>query len=354
MADTILRLPFEALQSIPGGVNEVRLYHDDLLNCERVGKRLDLTMVQATVLPEASTLKSISHPNIVEVVSAVKVDDPRYDPLMDVIEIITPFYPRGSITDALLQGETFSTRQSMLIMQAALRGLRELHVRHDILHRDVKSGNILLTEAPTYAVVADIGVAGSMAGSGAAPAVNNPTLYSPPELLETGVLTVSSDLYSMGLVMSELLGGPFDYGSYNREEVYKRLESGESPLTAQDFALPIWAPSTLHKIHMKATATQPSRRYQSAKQMDDAIGALKLANWTQEADLEWHAAGPGRTPIVVKVEAVPVAENLLLSIKKASGHNWRRQQNRPDVEVGNLHDLQARLVFDAANALAMG
>jgi len=352
---TVLRLPFEALQSIPGGVNEVTLYYDDLLDCQRVGKRLDLKMAEASAVPEASTLKSINHDNVVEVVSAVKVDDPRYDSLMDVIEIVTPFYSDGSITDALLAGRVFSTREAMLTMQAALRGLRELHVQHKILHRDVKSGNILLDKAPVYAVVADIGVAGLMDASGSAFAANNPTLYSPPELLTTGVLTASSDIYSMGLIMSELLGGAFDYGSYKRGAVEESLQRGESPLTEQDFQLPVWAPTALRKVHTRATASDPKRRYQSAKLMDDAIGALRLANWEQVGESAWQATGPGRSPRVFKVEATPQPSgDYVLALKKATGKTWRRPQYQTDIRVATLEDSGARAVFDTANALAIG
>lgn len=156
-----LRLPYESINSLLQGSNEVRIYHDEILDCDRVGKQFDLSMVEATVLPEASTLQSISHPNVLEVVSAARVEG-YGDPLMEVIEVITPYYPRGSITDALLRGERFSGAEVLSIMGNALRGVRELHTRHRILHRDLKSGNILLTGAPIFALIADLGVAGRM------------------------------------------------------------------------------------------------------------------------------------------------------------------------------------------------
>jgi serine/threonine protein kinase len=244
-----LVLPFESIQSLPGGVNEVRLYYDDLLDVQRVAKRFDRSMLDATVLPEASTLQAIDHQNVVKVSLAARVDG--YDPTMDVIEIHTPFYPRGSITDALLRGDTFAGRDALVVMQSALRGLRELHMTHRVLHRDIKSGNILLDEAPTYALVADIGVAGRMDENGTAPAVNNPTPYSPPEF-RTNALTVTADLYSMGLVLRELVGGRFAYEAITRDEVTERLARGQRALSDEVLELPIWAPARLRRVYQKA------------------------------------------------------------------------------------------------------
>ncbi len=316
-----------------------------------MGKRFDLTMVDASVLPEASTLRSIKHDNVVEVKGAARVDG--YDPLMDVIEIITPHYPRGSITDALLRGEEFTTREAIVIMTSALRGLRELHMRHNILHRDIKSGNILLTSPPIYALVADIGVAGTLDSNGSAPAVNNPTLYSPPELMTAGVLTMSSDLYSMGLVMRELLGGAFPYGAYSRQQVVEELAAGRSAIRPVDLELPVWAPTNLRKLYRKATAGSPARRFQNAKDMGHAISRLSLANWTTAETNTWEAAGIGRNPPRYRVEATVADQGYVISLRKATGARWRRPQHQNDVLVDSLHARETQRIFDAANAMAV-
>ena len=130
-----LRLDFECLQSIRGGINEVRLWWDDLLGCERVGKRIDLSNLDH-VLPEPSTLQMIDHRNVVPVVAAAYVDG--FPAAFRVVELITPYFPRGSVTDALLRGEKFLPSQAVAIVQAALRGLSELHEVYGIAHRDIK------------------------------------------------------------------------------------------------------------------------------------------------------------------------------------------------------------------------
>lgn len=346
--DKRLVLPFESIQSLPGGVNEVRLYYDDLLDVQRVAKRFDRSMLDATVLPEASTLQAIDHYNVVKVSLAARVDG--YDATMDVIEIHTPFYPRGSITDALLRGETFAGPDALTIMQSALRGLRELHMTHRVLHRDIKSGNILLDDAPTYALVADIGVAGRMDEKGAAPAVNNPTPYSPPEFF-TNILNATADLYSMGLVMRELLGGRFAYEAITREEVIERLRQGQRALLDEVLELPIWVPARLRRVYQKAIARDPAKRYQSAREMSGELAKVALATWTQTAEGEWRAdGGPGTRQYTVT--ASPYAGEVRLSMTRQTRSGPRRLPGYPDQIVPSLTHKTALKFFDQVNTIA--
>lgn len=125
-----LTFDFECLRSIPEGINEVRVWRSELLGCDLVGKRMDISFLEDDVLPEARTLMSIDHRNVVPIRTAAIVSG--YPSPMRVIEIITPYYPRGSITDALLRGEHFRCREAVAIVQATLRGLAELHEVHGI------------------------------------------------------------------------------------------------------------------------------------------------------------------------------------------------------------------------------
>lgn len=119
------------------------------------------------------------------------------------------------MADALLCGERFTTHQAIALAQGALLGLGELHERHRVLHRDVKSGNLLITDGVRSLRVGDLGLAGRMDDDGSVPALDNPQLYSPPELVATGRWTRASDLFGMGVVLRELLLGPLPYDSYS-------------------------------------------------------------------------------------------------------------------------------------------
>ena len=345
----VLALPFECLRSIPEGINEVRVWHDPILNCQRVGKRVELSQIEGDdALPEAATLQSIRHNNVVPVLAAAEVGG--YSAPLRVVEIITPYFERGSITDALLKGDYFTASEAVAITQAMLRGLAEIHEVHGIGHRDMKSGNVLL--CPDHrARVADLGLAGRFDENGEVVALNNPTLYSPPEFATTKRLTRSSDLYAVGLVLRELVGGHFPYADYSTSWILEQMTAGRCPLRAADRALPIWASRSMRRIYAKATDRDPSRRFQTAQEMDEALARVTAIDWKQVDALRWEA------PFVHKPRQVAVVARHLkraglhrLSVLVQAGRGWRRVVD--DVDVPDLVGTPARKVFDQASTIA--
>ncbi|MER7558839.1 protein kinase [Nocardioides sp. NPDC126508] len=345
----VLSLPFECLRSIPEGINEVRLWHDPILDCQRVGKRIDVSQIAGDdALPEAATLQAIRHNNVVPVLAAAEVSG--FTAPLRVIEIITPFFERGSITDALLRGERFKASEAVGITQAVLRGLAQIHEVNGIGHRDMKSGNVLL--CPDHrAKVADLGLAGRFDENGEVIALNNPTLYSPPEFATTKRLTRASDLYGVGLVLRELLGGPFPYVNYPTSLVVERITAGKSPLNVTDRALPIWASRSMRRIYAKATNRDPGQRFQTAQEMDEALARVTAIDWEQVDDCRWEASYLHR-PRQVAVEARPMKRTgqYRLSVLSQARRGWRRAAE--DVDVPDLDGTPARNVFDHASTIA--
>ena len=347
--ERVLRLDFECLRSIPEGINEVRVWHDNLLDCDRVGKRIDTSSASAgDVLPEPATLQSIRHRNVVPVLAAALVEG--YPPPLRVVEIVTPYYPRGSITDALIRGDRFAPSEAVAVVQAALRGLSEIHERHSICHRDIKSGNILLPDDVTVAKIADLGLTGSFSPAGTVPALNNPTLYSPPEIIATGILNRASDLYPMGLVLRELLGGAFPYADYTTTAIVQRLSSGRLPIARVDLELPIWASRSLRRIVAKALRKDPSERYQSAAEMDAALARATVLDWVEVRENRWEAPFLFQNRrVAVEAHYRPSRKQFKVSTltKKTS---WRRATD--DVYASDLVGAAARKVFDQASDIA--
>lgn len=346
--ERILRLPYECIQSIAAGISDVRVWWDPNLRCERVGKRYDLSTLD-DVLPEAATLQRIDHKHVVPVLAAPDVEG--YPEQMRVIEIITPFYPRGSITDALLRGDRFRPTDAIRIAQAALRGIGCLHEVHNVLHRDIKSGNILLAEDDSLAKVADLGLAGELSPGGTVPAIDNPTLYTPPELVATGVLARASDIFSMGLVLLELLNGPFDYDAYPRSLVVKRLMTLRSPLSQTDRTYPVWASRSLRRVLNKTLDRNPNKRFQSASDMDNALSQVRVVDWSQIDEGVWEAPFLHRSGHRIQVSARPVrGAGLKMSIRVDRGGGWRRAV--ADQDVPSLDAPAIFKVFDQATDIA--
>jgi serine/threonine protein kinase len=346
--ERVLRLPYECLHSIVGGINEVRLWWDPNLRCQRVGKRIDLSTLD-DVLPESETLQMIDHSNVVPILTAPMVEG--YPEPMRIIEIVTPYFPRGSITDALLRGDRIAPTEAVRIVQAALRGLGCLHEVHGIAHRDIKSGNILLADDSSLAKVADLGLAGVFSVDGTVPAVENPTLYSPPELTATGVLTRASDLYAMGLVLLELLRGPFDYEAYSTSTIVERLMSGRSPLSAADKGYPIWTSRSLSRLLNKALKRRSADRFQSASEMDNQLSRARVIDWAASDELRWEAPFLHASGQHIQVEAVARRSGgFRLTTRIDRGSGWRRCCPVQDVDA--LDGVRARRVFDQATDIA--
>ncbi|OBG94769.1 protein kinase [Mycobacterium sp. E3251] len=345
-----LRLPFECLRSVAGGLNEVRLWWDPNLECRRIGKRIDLSNLD-DVLPEAATLQMIDHRNVVPVLAAASVDG--YPQPMNVIEIVTPYYPRGSVTDALLARESIVPTDAVRIVQAALRGLGCVHEVHGIAHRDIKSGNILLADDGSIAKLADLGLAGVFDTNGTVPALDNPTLYTPPELVATGILTRASDLFSMGLVLLELLRGPFEYESYSTAFVVERLMSRRSPLSAADRKYPLWVSRSMIRLLNKALNTRPSQRFQTASDMDHQLSRVRVIDWAKVEELRWEAPFRHHPERRIRVEATALRKGgLRLSTRMNRGNGWRRYGFR-DLDVEVLDSTPVRRLFDQATDTAI-
>ncbi|WP_375492089.1 protein kinase [uncultured Jatrophihabitans sp.] len=343
-----LTLDFECLQSIPEGINEVRVWWSDLLNCEQVGKRVDLSLLEEETLPEAATLVAIDHRNVVPVRTAAEVSG--YPPPMRVIEIVTPYYPRGSVTDALLRGETFTCSQAVGIAQATLRGLACLHQVHSILHRDMKSGNVLLTGDGSQARVADLGLAAKMGDDATAQSAMNPTLYTPPEWITEGRVRRQSDLYPVGLMLRELVAGPFPYEEYTTTHVTDRLARMQSPLRGKDLVLPPWTPRGLRRVITKAEQRDWRSRYATAAEMDSALSRATVAEWRQVGPLRWEAPRLHYAEQKVAVEGRTMRGGQLRLSSLQYRTQWRRIE--PDVDVASVDSVDAHRVFDNLTAVA--
>ncbi|MEU3441756.1 serine/threonine-protein kinase [Streptomyces griseoincarnatus] len=345
-----LILDYECLHSMPGGLREVRVWLDPVLETWLVGKRIDLSEVQGADLVEPRVMEMINHPNVVKVRSVASI--PSYKAPMQVVEVFMPYYEKGSITDALLEGEHFTPAQSLRIIRAALQGLAEMHERYKILHRDVKSPNLFLTGDADTVKIGDLGLAGAMDDTGRAPCVNAPHLYAPPELLTGEALTRSSDLYSLGVVLLELLRGRFDYASYTTTDVVDALLAGQPPLRKEDTVLPAWVCKSLRKLVQKATDPDPARRFQTAREMSDQIAKIRIADWQETEEQTWEAPFLLSPKTRVRITAKPSKEGgIILATHRKKTLSWRRVGK--DATVPSLDHSAARAVFESANSLAV-
>ena len=355
-----LELPYESVRTVYEGDSEVRLYRNELTQELQVGKRFDILGVESSVaVQEGATLRRITHANITPVYDVARVTG--YAAPMEVVEIIMPYYPRGSLYDAFQRGERFTVGDAVRLSIGALHGLAELHEVHGILHRDVKTPNLLLGEDGRL-VVGDLGVAAPLQPDGTAEALPNARLYTPPEGFGTRRLDRRSDLYQLGIVLHELVSGPLPYedSAYDISAVAARLASGRRAVLPRHLGHAAWVPRRLRTVINKSTSGNPDARYASAKAMVDALAAAPLVDWQPVADgpdlKRWEGATPQRPDRRFAVEARYLAPKRGRSRTgwMFSGLQLVTQWQRvvPDSLVAEVQGNQAAAFFDSMVAIA--
>jgi serine/threonine protein kinase len=212
-----------------------------------------------------------------EIVCVAGLQHPHILPLYDSGETAGFFwftmpYVKGESLRARLEREgRVSADQAVPIICEAAEALDFAH-RHGVLHRDVKPDNIMLTEG--HALVADFGVARRVDLSvqptviTAAGMVLGTPAYMSPEQAMGDPIDARSDLYSLGLVLYEMLAGGLPLPSATDELLEVKERSTHSiplpPLGRE-------VPGPIRRVAMKAMAPRPDDRFQSGAEMSQAL-----------------------------------------------------------------------------------
>jgi len=163
-------------------------------------------------------LAKLRHVNIIQFYGACLEDD--------TLCYITELAEQGSLVNCLAKQASLSDRQRHNIALAIAQGLQYLHHHPtgQILHRNLKSSKILLTEAGV-AKIAGFSVAkvqdGAIATAGQ---LGNDYVYLPPELLHAEAYTSASDIYSFGVILLELFTGKVALKEWSERDILKLKE----------------------------------------------------------------------------------------------------------------------------------
>ena len=184
-------------------------------------------LAKARFLREAKTAAALEHPNLCTLHEISETDDGR-------LYLVMPFYPGETLRSALGRRGALPPERVVDIGRQVAAGLAALH-EVGIVHRDVKPGNVLLTDQSQIKLL-DFGLA-KFAGStrltqaGSSPGTPG---YMSPEQLRGEEAGPASDVWSLGALLYEALSGRPPFGSENREAVfYAILHSEPEPLTAR-------------------------------------------------------------------------------------------------------------------------
>lgn len=214
---------------------------------------------------EAQTAASLTHPNIVSIYDVGNEGDVYY--------IVMELIQGKTLKEIIVEDGKLSWKWSVNIAIQIASALETAH-KNNLIHRDIKPHNIIITE-DGMAKVTDFGIA---------KAVSNSTItafgttigsvhYFSPEHAKGGVTDAKSDIYSLGIVMYEMLTGrvPFDADTPVSVAL---MQVQEDPIEPRKLNPQI--PISVNNIILKAMQKDPADRYQSATEMlIDLSTALK-------------------------------------------------------------------------------
>jgi hypothetical protein len=219
-------------------------------------------------LQEARLMARTSHPNLVQVYDLEKTDRGSF--------IILEYVDGQSLRERLRLGPV-EPAQACAIMQGLLRALDHAH-KHQIVHRDVKPENILISKDGTVKV-ADFGVARLTlpAQQGAATmthgAIVGTPQYMSPEQVVSHEVDGRSDVYSAGVVAFELFCGRPPFESGPDETPYNILSKHVSTPPPSLRSIRANLDPEVERLVLKALAKKPEDRFSSAGEFERALAA---------------------------------------------------------------------------------
>ena len=301
---------YEIIKTIgEGGMANVYLAEDTILERKVAIKVLrgDLSNDEKFIRRfkrEALSVSNLSHPNIVEVYD-VGEEDGNYYIVMEYIE--------GKTLKQLLQKRGALTLNEVIdIMTQLTDGLAHAHEAY-IIHRDIKPQNIMI-EDNGLVKITDFGIAMALNSTQLTQtnSVMGSVHYLPPEQANGKGSTVKSDIYSLGILMYELLTGSVPFkGDTAVEIALKHMKEKIPSIRKQNPTIP----QSVENIVLKATAKNPKNRYDNVRDMyKDLQTALQRDNEKRlvyeypENDLEETKVIPQVTKEIKQVIDKPTAK----------------------------------------------
>lgn len=301
LRDKVLADRYEVIESIArGGMAEVFRARDNLLNRTVAVKVLhpefaaDPAFVER-FKREAQAVANLSHPNIVAVFDWGQDGTTYY--------IVMEYVDGQSLRDILRADGRLAPRRAVEIAIEIAAALQFAH-RRRVVHRDIKPGNILITRSGEVKVT-DFGIAraiGAAEGLTQTGAVIGTAAYLSPEQAQGLSVDAKSDVYSLGVVVFEMLTGRVPFAGDTPISIALK-HVNEDPVSPRELGAEI--PQSLELVVLKALAKNPARRYASAEEMRQDLvrverGERVIATPLTAEQVEAEAADRGPDEPVVE------------------------------------------------------
>jgi serine/threonine-protein kinase len=212
------------------------------------------------LLREPRLLAALDHKNIVRIVTAEKADDYFF--------IVMEFVEGETLEAILSKDKAIDLPRALEFSRQICDGVEYAH-RQGVLHRDLRPGNVLVTEASEIKI-ADFGTSRFLEIAEHASTIIGSPPYMAPEQFQ-GRAVFASDVYSIGVIMYEMMTGVLPYFSTNPKQLEKMALSGRLvPPRERNRAIS----REMDEIIVKALAPEVTDRYQGAGELLDDLGTV--------------------------------------------------------------------------------
>lgn len=274
-------------------------------------------------LKEGRAIGRLSHPQIVTIYDVGEDHGTIY---------IAMEFLRGQPLDTVIRSGRLTPQQGVEIARQVAEALDYAH-RKGIVHRDIKPSNIILTE-DNHVKLTDFGIAhieDSSAGqqTQAGEILGTPVYMSPEQVLGKSV-DGRSDLFSLGVILYETIAGRRPFSGNNIAAIFHSItnDSPEPPSTSDPFIS-----KELSRQIMKSLAKKPEDRFQSGRQMAQALALLQ----TQQGSIVKETTVSHKRP---KPVALIAGIGLALAVAFGAGYHFL---SRPSEPVENSTNSSARI-----------
>lgn len=248
-----------------GGMANVYLARDLILNRDVSVKllRLDLRDDPGTIRRfqrEALAATELVSPNIVQVYDVGEENGMQY--------LVMEYVEGTDLKAYIKQHFPIPYQEVIQIMEQILSAVKTAH-EHNIIHRDLKPQNILI-DRNQVAKITDFGIAVALSEHNLTQTntVLGSVHYLSPEQARGGMVTKQSDIYSLGIILYELLTGTVPFEGETAVSIVLKHFQSEIPSVRE---LDPRIPQALENVVLKATAKRPSDRYTDSLSMADDL-----------------------------------------------------------------------------------
>ncbi len=212
---------------------------------------------------EGRKFGGLRHPNLVRVYALGREEN--------ILYIASEFVEGRNLYQLIVRDGAFKIDRALQVVQDAARGLAVAHAQM-FVHRDLKPENILIREADQVVKVLDFGIAkdlnSSVALTAAGSYLGTPS-YSSPEQIRGEAIDARSDIFTLGVILYELLSGKVAFGGRNTAQILHATRK-EQPIPVNKLNVEVTSP--VGKLIDRMIMKNPGKRPQSC---DDVIAEIQ-------------------------------------------------------------------------------